>query len=102
MRRFRRIVEEKPKEPLYYIPEICKAIRVSERKLRVCCQEHLGMSPKPYLLLRRMHLARRALRQRKADVTTVTEIARATAFGSLGVLRSTTRPCLARLRSATK
>ena len=45
MRRFRRVVEENPEQPLY-IPEICKAIRVSQRTLRMCCQEHLGMSPK--------------------------------------------------------
>jgi hypothetical protein len=53
MRRFRRVVEENPEEALY-IPEICKAIRVSDRTLRMVCQEHLGMGPKRYLLLRRM------------------------------------------------
>src|SRR5690348_15764195 len=52
MRRFRRVVEENPEQPLY-IPEICKAIRVSDRTLRMICQEHLGMGPKRYLLLRR-------------------------------------------------
>ena len=57
MRRFRRVVEESPEQPLF-IPEICKAIGVSERTLRMCCREHLGMAPKRYLLLRRMHLAR--------------------------------------------
>src|ERR1700730_13928885 len=60
MRRFRRVLEENPEEPLY-IPEICKTIRVSQRTLLACCQEHLRMAPKHYLLLRRMHLARRAL-----------------------------------------
>ena len=45
MRRFRRVVEENPGRPLY-IPEICKAIGVSDRTLRVCCQEQLGMGPK--------------------------------------------------------
>src|SRR5262249_26001901 len=50
MRRFRQAVDESVGAPVY-IPEICKAIRVSERTLRVCCQEHLGMSPKRYLLL---------------------------------------------------
>ena len=32
MRRFRRLLEENPAQPLY-IPEICKSIRVSERRL---------------------------------------------------------------------
>jgi AraC-like DNA-binding protein len=82
MRRFRRMLEENP-EQLLYIPEICKAIRVSERTLRICCQEHLGMSPKRYLVLRRMHLARRALRAAAPDAT-VTEIATRYGFWQLG------------------
>jgi len=83
MRRFRRVVEENPSQPLY-IPEICKAIGVSERTLRVCCQEQLGMGPKHYLLLRRLHLARRALRQASADGTTVTEVATQYGFWHFG------------------
>jgi AraC-like DNA-binding protein len=83
MRRFRRVVEEYPEEPLY-IPEICKAIRVPDRTLRLCCQEHLGMGPKRYLLLRRMHLVRRALRQAATDETSVTDIATRYGFWHLG------------------
>ena len=83
MRRFRRAVEENPDQPLY-IPELCKAIGVSDRTLRVCCQEHLGMSPKQYLLLRRMHLARRTLRNSAPTATTVTEIATQYGFWQFG------------------
>jgi len=83
MRRFRRVVEENPEQPLY-IPEICKAIRVPNRTLRMVCQEHLGMGPKRYLLLRRMHLARRALRQAAPDATSVTDIATRFGFWQLG------------------
>jgi AraC-like DNA-binding protein len=83
MRRFRQIVEENPEQPLY-IPEICKAIRVSERTLRMCCQEHLGTGPKRYLLLRRMHLARRALHAAAPDATSVTDIATRYGFWQLG------------------
>jgi AraC-like DNA-binding protein len=82
MRRFRRVVEENPEHPLY-IPEICKVIGVSSRTLQVCCHEHLGMGPKHYLLLRRMHFARQALRQASSD-TTVTEIATRYGFWQLG------------------
>ncbi len=74
LRRFRSAVEENPDQPLY-IPDLCKAIGVSDRTLRICCEEQLGMSPKRYLLLRRMHLARRALREAAPTATTVTEIA---------------------------
>jgi AraC-like DNA-binding protein len=83
MRRFRRAVEDNQDQPLY-IPELCAAIGTSERTLRVCCQEQLGMSPKRYLLLRRMHLARRALRDGAPDITRVTEIATAYGFWQLG------------------
>jgi AraC-like DNA-binding protein len=82
MRRFRRVVEENPEHPLY-IPEMCKAIGVSSRTLQACCHEHLGMGPKHYLLLRRMHFARQALRQAGSN-TTVTEIATRYGFWQLG------------------
>jgi len=83
MRRFRRVVEENPDQPLY-IPELCKAIGVSERTLRVCCQEQLGVGPKRYLLFRRLHLARRALRKGLPDTTTVTHIATRYGFWHFG------------------
>jgi AraC-like DNA-binding protein len=83
MRRFRRVLEENPEQPLY-IPEICKAIGVSERGLRVCSQEYFGMSPKRYLLLRRMHLARRALRAAAAGEANVTDVAMRYGFWQLG------------------
>ena len=82
MRRFRRVVEENDEYPLY-IPEICKAIGVSSRTLQACCHEHLGMGPKHYLVVRRMNLARRALRHAAID-TTVTEIATRYGFWQLG------------------
>jgi transcriptional regulator GlxA family with amidase domain len=83
MRRFRRVLEETPEQPLY-IPEICKAIRVPDRTLRQCCQEYLRLGPKRYLLLRRLHLARRALRQAQPDKTTVTDTATRFGFWQLG------------------
>jgi AraC-like DNA-binding protein len=83
MHRFHNLVEENSEEPLY-IPEICKAVGVSERTLRMCCHEHLGMGPKRYLLLRRMHLARRALRQAALEATSVTAIAMRYGFWQLG------------------
>jgi AraC-like DNA-binding protein len=83
MRRFHRMVEEKIGEPIY-IPEICKAIGVAERTLRMCCQEHLGMAPKRYLLLRRMHLVRRALHQADPNATSVTAIGTRYGFWELG------------------
>ena len=82
MRRFRRVLEEHPNRPIY-LPEICAAIGVPERTLRLCCQEQLAMSPKQYLMRRRMHLVRRALLAAEAE-TTVTEIATRFGFWHLG------------------
>ena len=55
------------------MPEICAAIGVPERTLRLCCQERLAMSPKQYLTRRRMHFVRRALLSAEIEAT-VTEI----------------------------
>ena len=81
--RFREAVEENPDRVLY-IPELASAIGVSNSTLRICCQEQLGMSPKRYLMLRHMHLARRALRDSAPGMTTVTEIATRYGFWELG------------------
>ena len=83
MRRFHAMIEESLEQALY-VPEICRAIGVSERTLRVCCQEQLGMSPKSYLLKRRMHFARRDLRHAVPTVTTVTEVAARYGFWHFG------------------
>jgi AraC-like DNA-binding protein len=83
MRRFRRVLEEKPRQSLY-LTEICKLIGVSERTLEVCCREQLGVGPKRYLVLRRLHLARRVLREAAPDRTTVTDIATRYGFWHLG------------------
>jgi AraC-like DNA-binding protein len=100
MRRFRRLAEEKPDEALF-IPEVCAAIGVSERTLRTCCQELLGVSPKQYLLLRRMHLVRRGLRESTPIATTVTEIATQFGFWQFGRFASDYRSLFGELPSAT-
>ena len=83
MRRLEEVLEANLDGPLY-VMEICKAARVSAKTLRLCCQEQLGMSSKRYLLLRRMHLARRALCMADGGATTVTEIATNFGFWELG------------------
>lgn len=82
MRRFRKLLEESPERP-HYIPEVCATIGVPERSLRACFQVQLGMGPKQYLRLRRLHLARRALLRASHDYT-VTAIAMQFGFWHLG------------------
>jgi AraC-like DNA-binding protein len=67
-----------------YLAEICATTGVSERTLRVCCHEHLGMGPVRYLWLRRMHLARAALIRADPASATVTSIATDHGFWELG------------------
>ena len=83
MRRFHRVVEKHLDEPLY-LPELCREVGASARTLLACCQEHLGMGPKHYLLLRRMHLVRRALRESTRAETTVTDVAARYGFWQFG------------------
>jgi AraC-like DNA-binding protein len=83
MQRFNAIIQANAEVPLYMI-EVALAAGVSLRSLTLCCQEHLGMSPKKYLRLRRMHLARTALVGADPHVTTVTDIATRYGFWQLG------------------
>lgn len=83
IRKFEEFLAENCDRPLH-LAEICAAIGASERLLRICCEEHLGMGPIRYLWLRRMHLARRALICADPAKTTVTEVATYFGFWELG------------------
>lgn len=83
MRRLEEVLEANSDHTLY-VAELCAAAGVSDRTLRLICQEHLGMSPMQYLRLRRMHLARRALRAADPAASSVTEIATDYGFWELG------------------
>ena len=83
MRRVEEMLMANPDEPLY-MAELAAQVGMSYWTLRDCCLEFLGMSPKRYLWLRRMHLARRALQRADAERTTVTEIASDYGFWELG------------------
>ena len=83
MRRLEKVLMANPEEPLY-MAELSPQVSASYWTLRDCCLEYLGMSPKRYLWLRRMNLARRALRRANAGDKTVTEIASGYGFWELG------------------
>jgi AraC-like DNA-binding protein len=68
----------------FKIPQLCAAIGVPERTLRVCCAEFLGVSPSRYLLLRRLNMARSALLRADPRAASVAEIARTFQFSELG------------------
>ena len=83
MRRLEDALMANPEKPLY-MAELSAQVGASYWTLRNCCLEYLGMSPKRYLWLRRMHMARRALRSADAKRTSVTEIASDYGFWEFG------------------
>lgn len=100
MRRFRAVLQDSPDQALY-IPELCAAIGVSARSLRACCHEHLGMGPRKYLALRRLHLVRRALRDSTPPQASVTDVAMRFGFWELGRFAAKYRSLFGEMPSAT-
>jgi transcriptional regulator GlxA family with amidase domain len=83
------------------MPELCSVIGVPERTLRVCCTEFLGVSPTRYILLRRLNLARSALRRADPATASVAEIARSFQFSELGRFAVTYRNLFGEMPSTT-
>ncbi len=81
--------------------ELCAAIGVPERTLRMCCAEFLGVSPTRYLLLRRLNRARSALLRADPATASVAEIARSFQFSELGRFAMTYRTVFGEVPSAT-
>jgi AraC-like DNA-binding protein len=65
------------------IREICAALQVSERRLRLVCSAHLGMGPVAYDRLRRLSRAHRLLRV-DPSAKSVSGVARSNGFRDLG------------------
>lgn len=84
-----------------YLAEICQAVGASESTLRRICREHLGMGPNRFLLLRRLHLARRELLMADRRTRTVTEIATDLGFWELGRFAAAYRAQFGETPSAT-
>ena len=83
MIRFEEVLAEHISRPLN-MPELCELIVVSDRTLRSCCAEFLGMSPTQYVLLRRLKEVRRALHDADPHMVDVAEVARRFGFAQPG------------------
>ena len=83
MMRFEEVLAEYLSEPLD-TTELCERIAVTERTLRSCCAEFLGMSPTRYVLLRRLRRARVVLRDAAPDGVSLLELVRGFGFAELG------------------
>jgi AraC-like DNA-binding protein len=60
--------------PHLNLSELCTAIGVPERTLRLCCAEYLGVSPIRYYLLRRLNMAR-VLRRLREIISSSSSVA---------------------------
>jgi len=100
MRRFSDALAVASATPVF-LTEICAQIGVSERTLRVCCEKHIGMGPKRFLGLRRLHLARAKLLEGMIGETNVTQVATEFGFWELGRFAGIYQDLFGELPSAT-
>jgi transcriptional regulator GlxA family with amidase domain len=82
------------------ILEICSALQVSERHLRLVCAAHLGMGPMAYDRLRRLSRAHRMLRA-DSSAKSVSTVARNNGFRGLGRFASDYKATFGEYPSAT-
>jgi|SRR6516225_6129959 len=100
MVRFEEVLAEHLGRPLE-MPEFCALVAVSDRTLRSCCAEFLGMSPIQYVLLRRLEAVRRTLRDADPDLVKVAEVAHRFGFTELGRFAGTYRATFGEAPSTT-
>jgi AraC-like DNA-binding protein len=81
--------------------ELCAAIDVVERTLRIRCSKSLGLSPGNYARLRRLNLVRNALRRADSTSVTIAEVAKRYGFFELGRFSGTYRAIFGEPPSAT-
>ena len=100
MVRFEEVLAEHPNRPLH-MPELCALIGVTDRTLRSCCTEFLGIGPSRYMLLRRLKAVRLALRDADPATASVAEIAGGCGFTELGRVAVAYRNAFGELPSTT-
>ena len=100
MVRFEEVLAENLHRPLR-MQQLCDLIVVSDRTLRLCCADFLGMSPTRYVLLRRLKEVRKALRDADPSSDNVADVAHCFGFTELGRFAGTYRGAFGELPSAT-
>ena len=68
------LIEDSP-EPMLPLEELVAALGVSKRSIQTGFQKHLGVSPRTYAELCRLHRARKQLAAGSLAKTTVTKVA---------------------------
>ena len=100
MVRFEEVLAAHSNRPLP-MSELCALIGVTDRTLRSCCAEFLGIGPTRYMLLRRLKAVRLALRDADPATSSVAEIASGCGFTELGRFAGTYRNAFGESPSTT-
>ena len=100
MDRFEYILKSQHGRPLP-TPELCAAIGVPERTLRMCCTEFVGQSPLSYARLQRLNLARSQLMRSNLATASIATIARNFGFSEPGRFAAAYRSIFGEAPSAT-
>lgn len=99
MRRSLELIDVSAREPLSVV-DLCRAAGVSRRTLEYAFQQRFGLSPKAYMLARRLAGARAELRQ-DTDALSITRIANRWGFDHLSRFAAFYRRQFAELPSET-
>lgn len=100
MNRFEQMLACRPDRSLS-MADLCTAVSVPERTLRMRCVQFLGMSPLAYVRLRRLNLAHQTLLRADPRTASVTGIARQYGFSELGRFAAAYRAVFGEAPSAT-
>ena len=98
--RFESLLQPQPERYLR-MAEICSALGVSARTLRLGCEEALGMGPAEYARRGRMQLVHHTLCRGGPDAASVVEVARRHGFRGPGRFAASYRTLFGELPSAT-
>jgi AraC-like DNA-binding protein len=99
--RFENVLAAHPDRQLR-MDELCTAVGVPERALRICCAEMLGMGPNEYIRLRRLNMVRAALRRPDAAGISIAQIAARYGFAEPGRFAVAYRSVFGESPSATR
>jgi AraC-like DNA-binding protein len=87
--------------PACRVDKLPAALGVSDRHLRKCCADDLGMSPASYIQLRALHRVHDILRWGEPEAIRVSQVARLNGFRALGAFAARYRALFGELPSAT-
>ena len=97
---FEELLQAQPR-PRLRAQELSMALGVSDRLLRMCCSQVIGMSPAKYVRLRALRQTHRMLRDADLAETTVSRVARCQGFRDLGRFAGAYRSLFGELPSDT-